>query len=373
MDSTDGQYMPACGTGWSATRIAGELEGLNDLPPDELAKLRWDAAAIVPQEKLGAILEAGSDTTEVVIYASQQHQVLRGERMSSVCMISWQATHADGDWKTNLMLQAMNFPFGPDGLQLDLPKGLVLAYQSARFKLKEAFHRKCCSTQMLESRLAGAPWLVISGHSHGGALAEMNAIDVINNWYCDGKDITAQDMALIMAAPHASMLPMSAVTNVFSCPDKSRCLAGRVVTLVTERDPVGSGIVGLTSLGAPKHPSRVTELKCGDPPTGEYTAGQVAGRLWFPHEMNNYLQGLEDQLVDKSLWGSSCAGECGNVNIQLQCHFYLRKTNRGCKGLTDLEIDRATACDNTKWRPKHEKCECKVDNCMHLLEVCPVT
>jgi len=199
---------------------------------------------------------------------------------------------------------------------------------------------------------------VISGHSHGGALAELNAIDAINHWKCDGRDLEAKDIAVILAAPHASLLPLKAINDVISCTDDSRCLAGRIATLVTDKDPVGGGYFGAASAGAPKHPSTVSRLPCPEPPAGKSFASE-AEKLWWCHDISNYLP-MEQVLVDAARWGSSCSGACGHPNKMMQCVQYIEQQEKGCYTAPSNASEKLVTCGPEQWRPDQEVCDCKL-------------
>jgi len=206
--------------------------------------------------------------------------------------------------------------------------------------------------------------LVISGHSHGGAMAEMNAIDAISNWKCGKRKLMADDISVVLIAPHHHFMPMKATSDIWSCGDKSKCLAGSVVTLVNRNDPVANGTMFAT---VPAHPSAATELPCNGMPEGVKTyTSEAAVRHWWCHDLKVYASNVEDVLVDGQQWGSTCNGQCGEMNRQLQCGEWHSSTKLPCTAAQPADLGVPTNCSGG-WKAKEEKCECLIDRCDQLV------
>jgi len=361
-DPGDEMATPACGGGWSATRVVGHLgpKEMNDL--DFLEATGVDVAAHMALHGLDReeAIHAQTDDTEVAIFKSSEHQLVKGGKPGKVCMISWQGTRSSGDWKTNLMLKPVPFEYTPPGLGMAAPKGLVWAYASTRERLKRTFEQECCSADFVVDKV------VVSGHSHGGALAELNAIDMVTNWECPrGRDIGAKEMAVVPIAPHAHMLNLAAVNEVFSCVDPARCLAGSVATIVSEGDNVGDFMLDPGWNIAPKHPSKVSFLPC--PEVHEEADGgndSTTFALWWCHGLYVYVPAMERDLVGRAGWGSSCGGICGDPNRQVQCNQYANMAQEGCSYAPPGILTTPTECSS--WLEDEERCDCHYDECWEL-------
>lgn len=358
-DESDWRSTPACGSGWEGTWKGPTLKGLTRMVElSEVKTLQSYAQAFAKTSGDEAnILNADKATVDFAVFKSAGHQLTKGGPLEPVCMISWQSTHKASDFKLNFLAEEVNFPWVRDQGAVKLPHGLVEAYRSARFHARSIFERECCTKYFRAKRL------VISGHSHGGAMAEMNAVDAISFWTC-GRKLTADDISVVLIAPHNRFMSMEAVTNIWSCADKIRCLAGSTVTLVNSDDYAGGTAPFLDSMGSAKallHPSRVTQLPCDGPP-------KAAHQKHWCHDLGVYARNVEDILVDQQEWGSSCNGVCGDPNRQLQCGAWHSVAKKSCLAALPSELGRASPCDSaTAWRPEQEKCECQLDQCDTLL------
>mmetsp|Transcript_101519 Transcript_101519/g.316562 ORF Transcript_101519/g.316562 Transcript_101519/m.316562 type:complete len:534 (+) Transcript_101519:60-1661(+) len=363
-NSSDWRSTPACGDGWEGVWMGEPLKGLKSMvtvPEAPQFETLVEAFSGSPRDR-AAILNADKATVDVALFKSARQQLTKGGPLERVCMISWQSSHRPGDWKINFMTEEVEFPFVRDQGLLKLPHGLVQAYQTVRLAVRTAFQRECCTSRFHANRL------VISGHSHGGAMAEMNAVDAISWWTC-GKKLTADDISVVLIAPHNRFMTMQALTEIWSCSDRVRCLAGSAVTLVNDGDYVG-GTAPLTQASGPGkallHPSSVTQLPCETEPESFHRSGArrtVASR-GHCHDLVMYARNVEEVLVDQQEWGSTCNGVCGDPNRQLQCGAWQGAMARSCLDARPEDLGEPTPCGpEGAWRPEREKCECRLDGC----------
>jgi len=359
-DPQDEVRAPACGTGWSVTKVLGIAQHLNDLGEEE--RQRMEAT----MKSFGVEHAIGADTakTEAALFRSAGHQLVRGGPLEPVCMISWQPSRGAGDWKVGFLPGQAPFAYALEGAEFSLARGVVTAYDSAREKLKAEFEAQCCSPDFQMKKL------VISGHSLGGSLALLNAIDAVGRWSCGGRDLAADDIVVAHLGSASSQMPPSALNNIFSCSDPSRCLAGSVVSVVTDGDFWASGYHE-QSRGAPQHPSVIAHVPCaGAPPNATYefpgSKHNDIYRAQWCHGMFSYVGAFEQSFVDGAGWGSSCGGACDGLNEQVQCNQYVILNARGCSYLPADLLPAPTACTANDWHAEKEVCGCHFDNCTSL-------
>lgn len=359
---SDPPLMPACGEFWSATPVVGTVTQLNSLISEKEMNLVEKTAAVwyKAHDTRANIRMADTLDTEAVLFKSGRHRVKPNDPYRSVCMISWQSSRSGGDLKADFLREPMNFAWGGKA-DLQVPRGYGLAYESIRARLKETFDRECCTLEFM------ADHLIISGHGRGGALAELNAMDAVNNWECpEGRDLTGKHIALIMAGPPRSLLPMSALNNIFSCSQESNCLAGSVVTINSRLDPVSDQKTKTFQGQPPRHPAAVIQLPCTTYPKYAkfYKRNEKETMRDWCHSMVNYMPMVEEFLVDIAGWGSSCAGTCGDMNRHFQCAQYTSITGKPC---STMEANATIPmCGANSWKVDREKCTCPFTPCDQL-------
>lgn len=360
-DPDDELLMPDCGRDWSGTKLVGRLGELQNT----MSFVEKPAVKAMMKYFAPTAAENFTDTdyadTEVALFRSNQHELVKGSRNGKVCMFSWQATRSAGDWILNLLLQDMPFKYAPQGSGVSAGKGLVLSYDSVRPHLLKAFEEQCCAPGSEVEKL------VISGHSHGGAMALLHSVDVVTNWKCNGRDLGAKDLAVILVAPHMGMFTSSAVNKVFSCNDPANCLAGSVLTMVTEGDYVGDGHFSMRHGNIPRHASEVFKMPCPSIPDGaNYNGSMKNYEDFWCHGLYNYVGQAEQLLVGKAGWGSTCGGSCGNPNRMVQCNQWAVMTFTGCSYANSSWLKTPTECPDSRWLPAEERCDCHFDLCTDL-------
>mmetsp|Transcript_20422 Transcript_20422/g.57477 ORF Transcript_20422/g.57477 Transcript_20422/m.57477 type:complete len:587 (+) Transcript_20422:86-1846(+) len=361
-DPGDEVMMPSCGNNWSAFKVVGKIDDVDKTMTDsEGAHMRMALPHLSPASFEFLNVSRTLDT-EVALYKSAHHRLSKNGAYGKVCMMSWQATRSLGDWQTNLMINEMPFRYAKPGTRVMAPKGLVLAYESTRSKLKSLFEQECCNSDFKADKV------IISGHSHGGAMAELQAIDVVSNWECPtGRDLGAKELAVVMVAPHASMWADDVINQLWSCNDAKSCLPGSAITIVTHGDYVGDKSHDVLKLHAAKHPSEVAFLPCPPIPEGaNYNNSLERYEDFWCHGMYNYIPLVEQKLVGEAGWGSSCDGACGEPNRMMQCNQWVIMGRTGCSYAEQEWLKPATECPASKWLPEEERCDCHFDLCTEI-------
>jgi len=352
---------PPCGSDWEIIPIVGQLDlaaapftkGDRDGLEESIVEMGYNGTKTEKN-----IENAQLDYTEAVIYKSSNHLLEKGKPPQKVCMISWQGTRSFGDMRMDWDADLANFTYKTSNMSFETHHGLVLAYQSIRNELKRSFIKECCGYDFIADKI------VISGHSLGGGFSQLLAADMIlKEWGCKdhySQPIKPADLALILVSPTANMLHLRTISEVFSCSDESRCLAGRVVTLGLKGD-----LVVLPADGPePIHSSKVTEMPCRGPPE-KYPVGQEERSLnadakkWWCHGLYEYLPALEEHLVDRAAWGSTCNAECGQPNAVMRRYQVSVITKKRFDLVNESALRPALPCNaSTDWVPDREKCAC---------------
>jgi len=365
-DPGDKLRMPDCGDGWTGFKVVGRIEDLRmSTTANEWARLERQLKEkfmfLTPKIMSEALEDARRADTEVALYKSARHRLTKHGEYGKVCMMSWQATRSTGDWMTNFMTGAVPFQYVKPGMSMTAPKGIVIAYESIRNKIKSLFDRECCNADFQADKI------IISGHSHGGAMAELHAIDVVSEWECPrGRDLGARELAVVLAAPHRNMFVDNDISKVWSCNDAKTCLAGSVVTIVTHGDFVGDGRHRMKSHELARHSSKVAWLPCPSVPKGANHDHNPGFDQSWCHGMYNYIPLVEKKLVGEAGWGSSCDGFCGDPNRMIQCNQAVLIWRTGCSYAKQEWLKPPTECPASKWLPQEEQCNCHFDLCTDL-------
>jgi len=366
-DPRDELLAPSCGADWTSIKVLGTIEDVNKVmtPFDQMMTRRlWPM--FVDDEYNETDPLANRVATEAALYKSARHRTTKGGPLEKVCMISWQPTRQESDWKLNFLMGTMPFRYAPPDVTSRFNLGYTLAYESIRDELKRTFEEECCSADFQAEKL------VISGHSLGGALAEFNAVDVVTNWQCGGRDLGAKDVSVVLAAPPVDAMKSSVINKVFSCNDPAACLSGSVVTLVSHGDYAGdAGKMDAQTRSSPMHPSDITKLSCQPIPEGANLDPNVSESKYsmkWCHGLYSYLPILEADLVGAAGWGSSCDGVCGDPNRMVQCNqWVLTDASRtGCSLANASRLLPPTPCPDSRWVPEEERCDCHFDLCTEL-------
>jgi len=360
---------PPCGSDWETIPIVAPL----NLSAAPLTKGDFDnlEESIVGMGYNGTKIEKGIDSavidyTEAVIYKSSNHMLEKGKPPQKVCMISWQGTRSFADMKMGWEADLANFTYKPANMSFETHHGTVLAYQSIRNELKKTFMKECCGYDFVADKV------IISGHSLGGGFSQLLAADMIlKEWGCKDKysqPIRPADLALVLVSPGANALHLRTISEVFSCADEFRCLAGRVVTLGLKGD-----FVVLPGDGPePIHPSRVTQMPCRGPPE-KYPVGpeehflDADERRWWCHGLFEYWPAVEEHLVDRAGWGSTCNAECGQPDAVMQRYQVTVITGKPFDLVNKSSLRPSLLCNaSTDWVPNREKCACPLQTCWDL-------
>jgi len=363
-DPGDEVMMPSCGNNWSAFKVVGKIDDVDKTMTDsEGAHMRMALPHLSPASFEFLNVSRTLDT-EVALYKSAHHRLSKNGAYGKVCMMSWQASRSPADMKANLMFSPVPFPYAKPGVRVMVPKGMVIAYESTRGKLKSLFEQECCNADFQADKV------VISGHSRGGALAELQAMDVVSNWECpSGRDLGARELAVVLVAPLPRMFAHDVVNRLWSCNDARSCLAGSVVTIVTKGDYAGDLKTSSTSShSSAGHPSEVARLPCPPTPEGANYNNSIElfSEHWC-HGMYNYVPLVEQKLVGEARWGSSCDGACGDPNRVVQCNQWVIMADIGCSYALDRQqrwLRPPTACNASSWLPEEEPCH--FDLCTEL-------
>eukprot|EP00746_Dinoflagellata_sp_MGD_P150024 gnl/MRDRNA2_/MRDRNA2_81973_c0_seq1.p1 gnl/MRDRNA2_/MRDRNA2_81973_c0~~gnl/MRDRNA2_/MRDRNA2_81973_c0_seq1.p1 ORF type:complete len:663 (+),score=109.33 gnl/MRDRNA2_/MRDRNA2_81973_c0_seq1:93-2081(+) len=339
--------LPQCNDGWEAFAMKDTAQFWLTGAEYELTKIvsyGFMAAQRTPPKYAEKILQQHGADVEVMLYKSSSHQLLAGTQ-GKVCMVTWLPTESWGDWKANLILTEENFEYGPGKVK----KGYNLMYKALRDKIQAKVMDECCSASFHAEKF------IISGHSMGGGLSLLNAVDMVRNWNCLGDDLTSNDIVVTQfgAAPAETG---SFVDAAVTCEDPSNCLPGRVVHISTQHDAVGAGVnlkTGVTNsldtadvklskdmvdviraipaVSTLIGPSRATPtkvVKCKGPPEHlvwsstvmyEGTYGptfHTKDLMSWCHGIYEYAPGI-DNYIRWARWGNSCDSKCGNPNEQL--------------------------------------------------------
>lgn len=354
-DPGDHMMMPDCGAGWTGIKVVDRMDQLNKvMSPAERVTAK---AALTTLKKWG---EEDFSDTEVGLFKTSSHELVKGQPSGKLCMMSWQASRSDGDWKLNMLNAEIPFKYSPKGVSLTAPKGIELSYESIRDKLKRLFEQECCTPAFQADKV------IISGHSHGGAMAEVHAVDAVTNWKCHGRDLGAKNLAVVLVAPHVDMWASDALNRVFSCNDPAACLAGSVVTLTTVGDFVGDRKFSAHMRRSPKHPSTVYKMPCPPIPRGANRQLSPAYVTFWCHGLYNYVPLVEQMLVGEAGWGSTCGGVCGNPNRMVQCNQWVLIKEKGCSYADKGKLKTPTTCPRSRWLPQEERCDCRYDLCTDL-------
>lgn len=327
--------MPQCGSGWSGRSIvvAMDVARLPTMQPRIMATAaaaqfkRPDAWHYVNQ-----IVNAKTAYAKAVLYKTRHHQVTPGGKAQPICMLSFLGTDSYALWKLKFSKNAWGKQFN-----------------AMKDEVRRAVEEECCTPEFTASKF------VVTGHSLGGVMSMIFSGEMVSNWTCNGRDLTVEDVTNVAIAPGGG-LTKALADQQLSCDDPASCLAGRVVMIYGEND-------GATSYPGSIHPAVETYVPCNVterydtyrqsiPTEDGVFMGSHDPLLWC-HGLYNTVPKVEDVLVGERGWGSSCSGQCGDPNGQLQ-----RQQQRFTRLYGEPESYHPKSCEG-KGDPETGHCACE--------------